>query len=142
VVNLKVIPVHFHLVGDYRANLKHVKITLAQIERKMDPDLEDTLMEVAYVMKEMARTIVPVDTGSLQKSIRVEHVKELAVRVRAGGYVVNPKSRKLVNYAKFVEEGTTKMKAQPYLKPAWEHVKEFASARVEETLRRIAFESM
>jgi hypothetical protein len=37
--------------------------------------------------------------------------------VRAGGYITNPKTGKLVNYAGFVEH------KQPYMRPAFEEVK-------------------
>jgi len=134
VVNLKVVPVHFHLVGDYHANVQRIKVTLAQIEEGMDPELENVLMEAAYVMRDRARMIQSphIDTKSLWKSIRVEHVKELAVRVRAGGYRVNPKTKKLVNYAKYHE------KDYPFMQPAWDYVRGFVQREVEMALRRLA----
>jgi HK97 gp10 family phage protein len=74
-----------------------------------------------------AQIYAPVDTGALQSSIRVERggvgLGWRQVRVRAGGYITNPKTGKLVNYSNFVEYGTKHMPAQPFMRPAWEIVK-------------------
>ena len=72
-----------------------------------------------------AIALAPVDTGSLKGSIRKEMEDNTTVAVKAGGgfYV-----KKDVVYAGYVELGTRKMKAQPYLKPAFmEHVQEYKS---------------
>jgi hypothetical protein len=73
-------------------------------------------------MKGLAQVYVPVDTGSLRDSIRIERGGETLswrqVRVRAGGYIVNPKQPgHTVNYALFVEQRF------PYMRPAFEEVK-------------------
>jgi hypothetical protein len=66
---------------------------------------------------------VPVDTGALQKSIRLTSTAKVAgkttrVGVRAGGFEVNPKTGSLVNYAVIVEFGSSRQTPQPYLIPA------------------------
>lgn len=53
-----------------------------------------------------AKRIVPVDTGHLQENIHPEVSSE-------GMFVVAD-----TEYAAFVEQGTSKMAAQPYLRPA------------------------
>jgi hypothetical protein len=71
-------------------------------------------------MKGLAQIYVPVDTGSLRDSIRVERGGEgekwRRVRIRAGGYATNPKTGKLVNYAGIVEV------KYPYMRPAFDEV--------------------
>lgn len=70
-------------------------------------------------MRDNAQTLCPVDTGALQNSIRVEEAPtenpdySCAVRVVAGGEVVNPKTGKIVGYAAIVEA------TQPFMLPAW-----------------------
>lgn len=127
-----VIPVHLALTGQIDADLNRVAVTLAQIEHGMDPALERDLLEAAQFMRTMAKAYVRVDTGSLSKSIRVEHIRQLAVRVRAGGYVVNPKTGTLVNYAVYVEA------KYPFMRPAWEHARNFVTARVTDSLTALA----
>ena len=66
-----------------------------------------------------AKAIVPVDTGTLRRSITHE---ASATEGKVGTNVL---------YARYVEEGTRKMAARPYLKPALQKnmaaiIKEFA----------------
>lgn len=72
----------------------------------------DEITGLAAAMVETeAKRIVPVRTGTLQRSIHTEHPKQ-------GEWTVGSK----IHYAGFVEYGTRKMAAQPYLRPAWETV--------------------
>ncbi len=68
----------------------------------------EVLLAQAELMKGIAQVYVPMDTGSLRDSIRVERGGESKnwrrVRVRAGGYVTNPKTGRLVDYAAIVEQ--------------------------------------
>jgi HK97 gp10 family phage protein len=106
---------------------RNIKQKLATLPEHMIEWAEEVLLNRAHYMRDIAQVLVPVDTGSLRDSIRVErggkglHWRE--VRVRAGGYIVNPKSHRLVDYAVFVEKGTRKMDAQPFMKPAFDEVK-------------------
>jgi len=117
--------------GDYQAEVRRIQLTLAQIEEGLTPQLEKTLLEAAKFMRDLAKIYVRVKTGSLQKSIRVEHIKRLAVRVRAGGYVINPITKRLVDYAIYVE------KRYPFLKPAWDSTKKFVKLRLREEMERL-----
>lgn len=65
-------------------------------------------------LQEKSQQKAPVDTGHLKDSIGIE--------LEDGGMtaVVEPTAE----YAAYVELGTRKMEAQPYLKPAWEEQKE------------------
>ena len=67
---------------------------------------------------ELGKDIVHVLTGSLQKSIRRESYASPAgvmhmMGVRAGGFVVNPRTKRLVDYAAFHEARF------PFIAPSW-----------------------
>ena len=86
---------------------------------------EDNMKATAEKIRDDAKAIVPVDTGSLKTSIRLQvrprpSAHKINVSVSAGGYVTNPKTGLKVNYASFVEYGTRKMAPRPYMRPAIE----------------------
>jgi hypothetical protein len=102
-------------------DLGQVKTDLADLPEKMLEYAFEVLMSRAELMKGLAQVYVRVDTGSLRDSIRIERGGESKnwrrVRVRAGGYVTNPKTGRLVNYAAVVEQRF------PYMRPAFDEVK-------------------
>ena len=111
-----------------------VKQDIADIPNKILEGAEEAIMQVAHLMSGLAKVHVRVDTGSLRDSIRVErggqgmHWRE--VKVRAGGYVVNRKTGKLVDYAAAVEA------KYPYMRPAWNEVQ----SEAQDIIRRICLE--
>lgn len=65
----------------------------------------------AGFVADLARQLAPVDTGALRASIRVTPDQPaLRMTVQAGGGVVD--------YAAFVEYGTSRSPAQPFMTPA------------------------
>jgi len=98
-----------------------LKQDLARLPEKMLDAAFAELMQQAYLMLGIAQVNVRVDTGSLRDSGRVERGGEgerwRRVRVRFGGYVVNPLTGKLVDYAVHVE------RKYPFMKPAWNQIK-------------------
>lgn len=97
---------------------------LANIEGTLKPITEEAFRETAENVKAEAKRTVPVDTGSLKKSIRLQvHAMPAGevhkIGVSAGGYVTNPKSGRKVDYASHVEYGTSQQRAQPYMRPAF-----------------------
>jgi HK97 gp10 family phage protein len=74
---------------------------------------EDTLREVAEEAADIARDLVPVRSGYLQSTIGVTEVYRrgdiISIGVGASAY-----------YARFVEEGTSRMAGQPFIRPAVE----------------------
>ena len=83
--------------------------------------------------KEAAKQLCPVGTpestgisgyvgGSLRDSIRKEKAvsegEVVYVGIRAGGYVTNPNTGRLVDYALYVEYGTSRMQPRPFIRPA------------------------
>jgi hypothetical protein len=67
----------------------------------------EALLEQAHVMAGYWQVFIRVETGAARDSIRVErggegrHWKQ--VKVRGGGYVVNPKTGRLVDYMWILE---------------------------------------
>jgi len=103
--------------------MEKVRRNFNALTEGLDPLTLKVLKEVAEDVKEEAKELVPVDTGALRKSIRVistakEKGKITRIGVRAGGYETNPKTGHIVNYSIFVEFGTSRQAAQPYLIPA------------------------
>ncbi|MGH2596142.1 MAG: HK97-gp10 family putative phage morphogenesis protein [Actinomycetota bacterium] len=74
---------------------------------KVDPVLNAELLSRTEKVAEAARTLAPVLTGALRESITAESVGPAEARVVAG-----------VDYAVFVEFGTSVDEAQPFLRPA------------------------
>lgn len=69
------------------------------------------VQRAAEHVADLARQLTPVDTGALRASIRVEAgPSETSRAVVAGGSGVD--------YAVFVEYGTSRMAAQPFMTPA------------------------
>lgn len=85
----------------------NVKRQLAQLPEKMVDYAFEAIIKQAELMRDLAKIYCPVDTGSLRDSIRVERGGEAKgwreVRVRAGGYITNPRTGKRVDYAIYQE---------------------------------------
>lgn len=98
------------------------------LDRVLDPAVnaaaDEATQAVCNEITDLAKKLVPVDTGSLRRSIRKERGKGAGGglysewRVRAGGYVRNPKTGRLVDYASYVEYGTSHMYPRPFMRPA------------------------
>lgn len=84
---------------------------IEKIKRGIPQSVEDTLTEAADLAIKVAKDVVPVDTGRLRDSIDILEQGEDYVIVGSD-----------VEYAFFVEFGTVKMEAQPYLSPALDQV--------------------
>lgn len=84
-----------------------LKIALAELPEKMLQSAYEELDQQAELMKGIWKVIAPVDTGSYRDSIRKERggvgKNWREVRVRAGGYVTNPKTHRFVDYAIILE---------------------------------------
>lgn len=81
--------------------------------------------KTAYDIEARAKAVVPVDTGNLKNSIRSEFSSDGLT-----GYVGTS-----VEYAPYVEFGTRKMGARPYLTTAAETARDAFVRAVEEALK-------
>lgn len=84
----------------------------------------------AALVKARARDLVPVRTGRLRDSIEIERERRAVYAVRAGA-----------PYAGFVEFGTSRMDARPFMRPAVRDTRATALAELSKraglALRRI-----
>lgn len=79
-------------------------------------DTGDLLKHLAGDVESAASRLAPVDEGDLAASIEAQEPIDDSVRVNVGGE--GKVTGKTVDYPVFVEEGTSRMAAQPYMKPA------------------------
>jgi len=101
--------------------LKELEDKLSNLDKKLSKALDEALNEIAEKIRDDAKSFVPVDTGALRKSIRIEKKGKLQVSIVAGGGgVINPRTGREVDYAGYVEFGTSRMNPQPYMQPALE----------------------
>jgi hypothetical protein len=107
-----------------------IKQDLAALPQKMLDGAFEALNDAADFMVVMAKSYVRVDTGTLQKTIRKERGtstnQRKVVRVRAGGYFVNPKTGKICDYAIHQEH------YHPYMRPAWETVRRMLETQIKQ----------
>lgn len=80
----------------------------AQVVQRASAVVQKTAMD----LEARAKQIVPVDTGLLKSSIQHQRVDDLTAQVDV-----------FAEYAGYVEFGTSRQRAQPYLIPAAESVR-------------------
>ena len=113
---------------------------LENLASRIDEISDEALAELAERIVDDAKALCPVDTGSLRRSIRYERDPDGGVVIAAGGGgVVNPRTRREVDYAAYVEFGTSRTPAQPFLQPALEKnlpsLEALLSGKIEEAVR-------
>ncbi len=97
------------------------------MNRLRDIDFSEILEVAAHVILRQSKLNTPVDTGNLRNSQYIDNQGDKVY------LVVNAK------YAAYVEYGTEKMAAKPYLRPAIEGTKdEFLRVMKEEIEKRLA----
>lgn len=95
----------------------------ALVEEATFSQIEKALEKVGLTAERYAKLACPVDTGRLRNSISHTHDKNTA-------YIGTN-----VEYAPYVEMGTKKMAAKPYLKPAIaDHLQEYKNT-IEQELK-------
>jgi HK97 gp10 family phage protein len=99
-----------------------------QIGYEAQTNVEKALVKAGLLVEREAKLRAPVDEGRLRNSISSRLINSSNVEVGTNVY-----------YAKFVEYGTTKMRAQPYLNPALIvskiKIKNLLMAAIQEALR-------
>lgn len=85
---------------------------IAEIRRRSDRFVE----RLAELSADDMRRTAPVDTGDMVDTIRVEKPAETVRHVKCGGQFAS--SGEYVDYAVYVELGTGRMAAQPFMRPA------------------------
>lgn len=92
----------------------NVKSNKDQTEKEVEQKIQKVLENIGLTAETYTKLLCPVDTGNLRNSI-THQVHDKTVYIGTN-----------VEYGKYVEAGTYKMVAQPYLRPAIEgHFKEY-----------------
>ena len=142
---------------------------LAEAMRELGPRvaknfLRSAVQTGAALIRDEAKLLAPVSTpgeksanqspsGTLKRAIAIKRERDsrdifsakYSVFVRAGGMKgVNAYGKTDAFYARFVEFGTSKMAAKPFLRPAFDHKKEAAvtaiGVRLDERIQETATE--
>jgi HK97 gp10 family phage protein len=84
---------------------------IGRVQKNLADEVQRIVERAGINVQRMAKQNCPVDTGRLRSSIRIYHKDSGAQRqVRVGTDVY---------YAPYQEFGTSRMRAQPFLFPAW-----------------------
>lgn len=98
-----------------RLGLNSLSDLAPRIMAAVDAEMEDAAEELAFLAQDLA----PVRTGTLRASIHAQRIDHLALQVRADA-----------EYAAYVEYGTSRAPAQPYMTPAMETIRESYAPRI------------
>jgi HK97 gp10 family phage protein len=90
-------------------------VSMKKVDTALKSGASKKIEELARMIAEEAARMVPIDTGELCGTIRYQKIDEQTAEIYAG----YPDEGE---YAAFVEFGTWKMDAQPYMRPATDHV--------------------
>jgi HK97 gp10 family phage protein len=133
------------------SNAFTVKVTgLDVVERRLKglgPDiskkvLRNSVAAGARVVRKAAEGRVPVDTGTLKRSLYIKQIREESNPSKQTYYVGSRHGKKYQKkgldayYFPFVEFGTEKMAARPFLRPAFESSKDAAANAIGEKLKQ------
>lgn len=99
-----------------------------------DRIMDKALMEGARIVQEAAKRRVPVRTGKLRDNIKIGDIRENAKGLKS--IVVGPGKGDISTafYGKFIEYGTLKKPAKPFLRPAFDESRDFVGRKMEEVI--------
>jgi HK97 gp10 family phage protein len=101
---------------------------LEHLGTEADRVKEDALLAGAEIIQQAASEKAPRDTGKLAENIVISDVKE------DGTVDIGPDRDRF--YGLFLEFGTSKMAARPFLQPAFEESKEQVQQKMADVIRR------
>lgn len=105
-----------------------VTLDMAKLEKmiaELNPAVRDAVGETAFAVEGQAKMLAPVDTGFLRSSIQADDVSGITWRVNVWA-----------EYGPFVELGTSRMRAQPFLAPAVEALRAFFHRKLAEAMNK------
>lgn len=97
---------------------------LGALASRLRPQVSQIIRKAAFDVEARSKELVPVDTGALQNSIQSEMTGDLSAVVAVG-----------MEYAPYVEYGTSRSAAQPYLTPAADAVRPGLEAAIQDALK-------
>ena len=92
--------------------LEKLLAKLENIPKHLEEDVEGLLEVNAKEIERNAKRLAPVDTGKLFQSIK-------AIKIDNKNWLIKANSTGLAPYAPWVEFGTSRQRAQPFLYPAF-----------------------
>jgi HK97 gp10 family phage protein len=101
---------------------------LEQVGSEAERVKKDALLAGAEVVQQAASERAPRDTGKLAENIVISDIKE------DGTVDIGPDRDRF--YGLFLEFGTSKMSARPFLQPAFEENKEQVQQKMADVIRR------
>ncbi|APM39929.1 HK97-gp10 family putative phage morphogenesis protein [Clostridium kluyveri] len=114
-------------VDEILNKLQQMGTNISRLENK-------ALKNAAEPVLEDAKANVPVRTGKLKKGLKITNVKkEEGVKYILVG--VDRGDNSEIFYGKFIEFGTSKMSARPFLQPAYEKNKDNIQKTIANTLK-------
>lgn len=114
-------------VDEILNKLQSIGANVGRLENK-------ALKNAAEPVLEDAKRNVPIKTGKLKKGLKITNVK----RKEGAKYIlvgVDRGDNSEIFYGKFIEFGTSKMPAKPFLQPAYEKNKDNIKRTIAETLK-------
>lgn len=106
-----------------------LKSNLSKIARLAPHLASEALIQTGADIADLAKQLVPVDTGALRQSIGAVPVSSEKVIVGAGNGAVD--------YAAHVEYGTSTQAAQPFLTPAFAQAEETFKKRLTDKMKEL-----
>jgi HK97 gp10 family phage protein len=127
------------------ARVADLQRRFAKVKDAARKDAVKAMKEAAEEIAAQMRRAVPVESGALRDSIRVE-VDEARMRVKilAGGATTTVKVRTgrksdkapMVDYHLFVEYGTRRAKAHPFFWPTWRLMRQRSRGKVTRSITK------
>ena len=111
-----------------------LKFDATKLVRNVTEAAGEVLLVSAYDVLDVSQQFVPVDTGALKASGRVEIETAATNRTAFIGYGDGEE----IDYAKYQEYGTSQMAAQPFLTPAMAQAASIVEARANEIKRSLS----
>lgn len=107
------------MMGEMRIEgITALGMRLDQMGRRTGPLVEAGSMAAARVIRDEARAIAPRSAGNPAHGHLADHIEMDAVETSPSGCVVHIGPDERHFYGRFLERGTRKMAAQPFLRPA------------------------
>lgn len=117
---------------------KELQAKLAKLPKKVANKIQrQGIRKGAKIIQEEARRLVPRKSGLLRKSIKVRVPK----KKRRGEIIISVQTGSLGDfkgksfYGAFVEYGTSKMAARPFMRPAADNKKQAATDAIVQSIR-------
>lgn len=120
--------------------VRELNAKLRRMEARAPGQLEKALEKAAKPIEDYAVGAAPVETGALARSIttRPMGAAEDHARVRIGPAWAVYDNKSVVEYGRFQEFGTSKMAAQPFMRPAFDAGRDEALRIFTEEMKRVA----